>query len=110
MQQHQHQQPHGTFSVIGDDLEAKKTEIIESPVEQDENNHRIRDSELSEERLKCGWFWLRPKSLQRFRTAKWALFWLCWAGAMQGNYYYYYHFQVETILKAHSEINILLSE
>ncbi|XP_020290841.1 solute carrier organic anion transporter family member 4A1 isoform X2 [Pseudomyrmex gracilis] len=34
--------------------------------------------------LKCGWFWFRPIYLQRFRTAKWALFWLCWAGAMQG--------------------------
>lgn len=33
---------------------------------------------------KCGWFWFRPKYLQRFRTAKWALFWLCWTGAMQG--------------------------
>ncbi|XP_015183411.1 PREDICTED: solute carrier organic anion transporter family member 4A1 isoform X3 [Polistes dominula] len=34
--------------------------------------------------LKCGWFWFRPIYLQKFRTAKWALFWLCWAGAMQG--------------------------
>ncbi|XP_046412309.1 solute carrier organic anion transporter family member 4A1 isoform X1 [Neodiprion virginianus] len=33
---------------------------------------------------KCGWFWLRPNCLQKFRTAKWALFWLCWAGAVQG--------------------------
>ncbi|KAM3960858.1 LOW QUALITY PROTEIN: solute carrier organic anion transporter family member 4A1 [Aphomia sociella] len=34
--------------------------------------------------LRCGWGRLRPKWLQRFRTAKWALFWLCWAGAIQG--------------------------
>ncbi|XP_078038214.1 organic anion transporting polypeptide 26F isoform X4 [Augochlora pura] len=34
--------------------------------------------------LKCGWFWFRPRYLQRFRTAKWALFWLCWTGAIQG--------------------------
>ncbi|XP_072947607.1 solute carrier organic anion transporter family member 4A1 [Epargyreus clarus] len=34
--------------------------------------------------LRCGWGMLRPKWLQRFRTAKWALFWLCWAGAIQG--------------------------
>ncbi|KAK0087850.1 hypothetical protein PV325_013940 [Microctonus aethiopoides] len=32
----------------------------------------------------CGWLCFRPSYLQRFRTAKWALFWLCWAGAMQG--------------------------
>lgn len=31
-----------------------------------------------------GWFNIRPKFLQRFLSAKWALFWLCWAGAMQG--------------------------
>ncbi|XP_041975302.1 solute carrier organic anion transporter family member 4A1 isoform X2 [Aricia agestis] len=34
--------------------------------------------------LRCGWGALRPGWLQRFRTAKWALFWLCWAGAIQG--------------------------
>ncbi|XP_061708271.1 solute carrier organic anion transporter family member 4A1 [Cydia pomonella] len=34
--------------------------------------------------LRCGWGALRPCWLQRFRTAKWALFWLCWAGAVQG--------------------------
>ncbi|CAH2989596.1 unnamed protein product [Chilo suppressalis] len=34
--------------------------------------------------LDCGWGLFRPKWLQRFRTAKWALFWLCWAGAIQG--------------------------
>ncbi|XP_061385578.1 solute carrier organic anion transporter family member 4A1 isoform X1 [Danaus plexippus] len=33
---------------------------------------------------RCGWGALRPAWLQRFRTAKWALFWLCWAGAIQG--------------------------
>ena len=36
------------------------------------------------QRTRCGWIWFRPGYLQRFRTAKWALFWLCWAGAMQG--------------------------
>lgn len=33
---------------------------------------------------KYGWFKIQPKFLQRFLSAKWALFWLCWAGAMQG--------------------------
>ncbi|XP_061388194.1 solute carrier organic anion transporter family member 4A1 [Musca vetustissima] len=31
-----------------------------------------------------GWYRYKPKCLQRFCTAKWALFWLCWGGAMQG--------------------------
>ncbi|XP_049279584.1 solute carrier organic anion transporter family member 4A1 [Anopheles funestus] len=32
----------------------------------------------------CGWFALRPRWMERFMTPKWALFWLCWAGAVQG--------------------------
>ncbi|XP_059480522.1 solute carrier organic anion transporter family member 4A1 [Neocloeon triangulifer] len=32
----------------------------------------------------CGWWTIRPRLLQKFRTPKWALFWLCWAGALQG--------------------------
>ncbi|XP_039434591.1 solute carrier organic anion transporter family member 4A1 isoform X1 [Culex pipiens pallens] len=32
----------------------------------------------------CGWFGVRPRWIQRFMTPKWALFWLCWAGAVQG--------------------------
>ncbi|XP_065357343.1 solute carrier organic anion transporter family member 4A1 [Calliphora vicina] len=31
-----------------------------------------------------GWSRFKPKYLQRFCTAKWALFWLCWGGATQG--------------------------
>lgn len=34
----------------------------------------------------CGWFGVRPRWIQRFMTPKWALFWLCWAGAVQGGY------------------------
>lgn len=33
---------------------------------------------------RCGWFGTRPQFLQRFNTPKWVLFWLCWAGALQG--------------------------
>lgn len=33
---------------------------------------------------RCGWCFFRPRLLQRFRTAKWVLFWLCWGGAVQG--------------------------
>ncbi|KAK8728947.1 hypothetical protein OTU49_008891 [Cherax quadricarinatus] len=32
----------------------------------------------------CGWLCLRPQWLQQTRTAKWVLFWLCWAAAAQG--------------------------
>ncbi|XP_042212018.1 solute carrier organic anion transporter family member 4A1-like isoform X2 [Homarus americanus] len=32
----------------------------------------------------CGWMCLRPQKLQKTRTAKWVLFWLCWAAAAQG--------------------------
>ncbi|XP_055599366.1 solute carrier organic anion transporter family member 4A1 [Uranotaenia lowii] len=32
----------------------------------------------------CGWFSFRPRWIQTFMTPKWALFWLCWAGAVQG--------------------------
>jgi NRPS condensation-like uncharacterized protein len=34
--------------------------------------------------LSCGFGQWRPRWLQRFLSAKWVLFWLCWAGAMQG--------------------------
>ncbi|XP_043261056.1 solute carrier organic anion transporter family member 4A1 isoform X1 [Colletes gigas] len=43
-----------------------------------------KESDGTTDNLKCGWFWFRPTYLQRFRTAKWALFWLCWTGAIQG--------------------------
>ncbi|KAH8409881.1 hypothetical protein KR009_000300 [Drosophila setifemur] len=37
---------------------------------------------LTEQRF--GWWRWHPRWLQRFCTAKWALFWLCWGGALQG--------------------------
>lgn len=47
----------------------------------------LKETDRTMDNLKCGWYWFRPIYLQKFRTAKWALFWLCWAGAMQGMYY-----------------------
>lgn len=35
-------------------------------------------------RLLFGWLNCRPESLQGLLSPKWALFWLCWAGAVQG--------------------------
>ena len=62
-------------------------------------------SALEEEsEARCGWCFFRPEFLQRFRTAKWVLFWLCWAGAVQGRkesfpyYYYYYYYYLLTYL------------
>lgn len=44
---------------------------------------QARDEEKREYR-RCGWLCFEPEVLQRFRTPKWVLFWLCWAGAVQG--------------------------
>ncbi|XP_042902250.1 solute carrier organic anion transporter family member 4A1 [Parasteatoda tepidariorum] len=32
----------------------------------------------------CGWANFRPLCLQNCRTPRWFLFWICWAGALQG--------------------------
>lgn len=50
-------------------------------IKSDVDDH---DLDVKSHKLKCGWLWFRPNYLQKYRTAKWALFWLCWAGAMQG--------------------------
>lgn len=42
-------------------------------------------SDTTDERKFIGWFGYRPKCLQSLLSAKWALFWMCWAGAVQGN-------------------------
>ncbi|CAH2103005.1 unnamed protein product [Euphydryas editha] len=60
-------------------------QTIDLRVRREDGDRTDRDGEWSSERdLRCGWGVLRPAWLQRFRTAKWALFWLCWAGAIQG--------------------------
>lgn len=41
-------------------------------------------SNTTDERKFFGWFGYRPKCLQNLLSAKWALFWMCWAGAVQG--------------------------
>lgn len=33
---------------------------------------------------KYGWCGYQPKCLQNLLSAKWALFWMCWAGSIQG--------------------------
>lgn len=42
------------------------------------------EDDVDSHSLRCGWGCLAPGCLQRFRTAKWVLFWLCWAAGIQG--------------------------
>ncbi|XP_055641042.1 solute carrier organic anion transporter family member 4A1 [Toxorhynchites rutilus septentrionalis] len=59
-------------------------------VSVEEGSYGAKDAKESAEAMdqnsvhNCGWFSLRPRWIQRFMTPKWALFWLCWAGAVQG--------------------------
>lgn len=41
-------------------------------------------SELDDSGGQCGWLCFKPTCIQRFRSPRWILFWLCWAGALQG--------------------------
>lgn len=43
-----------------------------------------KDNHQEQRRLLFGWLNYRPESLQGLLSPKWALFWLCWAGAVQG--------------------------
>lgn len=43
-----------------------------------------RDDAKDDGDLACGWGCIRPRWMQQFRTSKWILFWLCWAGGVQG--------------------------
>lgn len=40
---------------------------------------------IKSNRKAFGWCGYRPKCLQHLLSAKWGLFWMCWAGALQGN-------------------------
>lgn len=60
-----------TFS----DCDQTDENLISSPT--------VSDSIKSDQR-KFGWFGYQPKCLQGLLSAKWALFWMCWAGALQG--------------------------
>lgn len=39
---------------------------------------------IKSEQKYFGWCGYRPKCMQNLLSAKWALFWMCWAGALQG--------------------------
>uniref|UniRef100_A0A8W7P9C0 Uncharacterized protein n=1 Tax=Anopheles coluzzii TaxID=1518534 RepID=A0A8W7P9C0_ANOCL len=55
----------------------------------------------------CGWFALRPKWMERFMTPKWALFWLCWAGAVQGQLECIGRVSMETVTEKGETMDIL---
>lgn len=44
----------------------------------------VSGSSTANERKNFGWFGYQPKCFQNLLSAKWALFWMCWAGALQG--------------------------
>lgn len=51
------------------------------------SNDTIKESE----KLSFGWIGCQPKCLQWLLSAKWSLFWMCWAGALQGKTKEYYN-------------------
>ncbi|XP_067625619.1 solute carrier organic anion transporter family member 4A1 [Eurosta solidaginis] len=80
-------------SAIGETLELKNNKQNNGALKQNEM-HFTESCKLSELNVShlvnkepdklFGWGKFKPKCLQHFCSAKWALFWLCWGGAMQG--------------------------
>lgn len=50
----------------------------------DENLISSASASVASDRQYFGWLSFRPKCMQNLLSAKWALFWMCWAGALQG--------------------------
>ncbi|XP_051157758.1 solute carrier organic anion transporter family member 4A1 isoform X2 [Leptopilina boulardi] len=74
-----------TFDSGVSDLSVLPDHFVDGPKELEiKSNVEDHDLDFKKHKLKCGWLWFRPYYLQKYRTAKWALFWLCWAGAIQG--------------------------
>lgn len=84
---------------ISIDLDETKKSINDKNVRQHhlENNSYYSQHQQQQQQpipnqiFHYGWWSIRPKFLQCFLSAKWALFWLCWAGAMQGMLQKYIH-------------------
>lgn len=64
---------------------------VQSNSDRTENNLIEKSLSSSNDTLKdqgqlsFGWLGLQPRCLQGLLSAKWSLFWMCWAGALQGN-------------------------
>lgn len=54
--------------------------IVNSTSDRSTNKKNNLDDESDD----FGWFKFQPKFLMHFMNARWALFWLCWGGALQG--------------------------
>lgn len=53
--------------------------------EHDNEDEQDRHStSIEKEEIKCGWCYYRPEFLQKFRTSKWALFFLSCGAFIQG--------------------------
>ncbi|XP_058818487.1 solute carrier organic anion transporter family member 4A1 [Topomyia yanbarensis] len=73
----------GSSSMDGSSLTNKElfTGSVEAGINGQKSAEGVQEQEPA---FYCGWFSVRPHWIQRFMTPKWALFWLCWAGAVQG--------------------------
>lgn len=69
--------------------ETVRESLVMSSNNEEDNNQQ--------HRLLFGWMHIRPRRLQGLLSPKWALFWLSWAGAVQGmcrNESFFNHFIV----------------
>ncbi|KFM61342.1 Solute carrier organic anion transporter family member 4A1, partial [Stegodyphus mimosarum] len=82
-----------TSSSIGDAYDIHESHSHEPLVAQAHNLEDLsgtredkleEDDDEDDEGAPCGWGRLQPTQLQKFRSARWVLFWLCWAGFLQG--------------------------
>lgn len=61
----------------------KLDESPSSTLNNTESNNEDQEDAVDCE-TQCGWYYWRPRYFQRFASPPWVLFWLCWAGALQG--------------------------
>lgn len=76
-----------TTATIGDDGQAISDHkiSINPSSSMDDDSTMVDVSEKDCETPTCGWWRFRPKYIQRFMSPKYALMFLCLAGAIQGN-------------------------
>jgi hypothetical protein len=65
-----------------DGMKFKESQLHDDIIPLGQSTNKINDRE-DEKITSCGWIGIKPKCLQKFRTPRWLLFWLCWAGALQ---------------------------
>jgi hypothetical protein len=65
-----------------DGIKCKESQLHDDIIPLGLSINEINDKE-DEKITSCGWIGIRPKWLQKYRTPRWLLFWLCLAGALQ---------------------------